>query len=60
MGDKMLGFELIGHLFAKYLADRGVDDVNINTDLGDLRLRMFMLTLGPTNFFRKYSVEPVH
>lgn len=55
---KMLRFELIGHLFAKYVSERGVEFVNINSDAGDLRLRMFMLTLGPHNFLHNYIVEP--
>lgn len=57
-GSKMLKFELIGHLFAKHLFESGVQYVNINTDVGNLPLRMFMLTLGPTDFFRKYTIEP--
>jgi hypothetical protein len=57
-GNKMLGYELITYLFAKWLADQGIDYININSDVGIMRLRMFMLTLGPINFFRKYCVEP--
>ncbi len=56
--NKMLDFGLISHLFAKHFLDMGVIYVNINTDAGNLGLRMFMLTLGPVNFFRKYIVEP--
>lgn len=55
---KMLDLGLISHLFAKHFLDMGVKYVNINTDGGNLALRMFMLTLGPVNFFRKYIVEP--
>jgi hypothetical protein len=58
-GNKVLGYELISHLFAKYFYERGVKKININTDAGNLRLRMFMLSLGPSNYFRKYSVKPV-
>jgi hypothetical protein len=55
---KRLSFELIAHLFAGYFNERGIKYANINSDVGSLRLRMFMLTLGPVNFFRKYCVEP--
>ncbi|HSX16914.1 MAG TPA: phosphatidylglycerol lysyltransferase domain-containing protein [Patescibacteria group bacterium] len=55
---KRLSFELMAHLFAEYFTERGIEYVNINSDVGILRLRMFMLTLGPTNFFRKYRIEP--
>lgn len=53
-----LGFELMAYAFAKWFTDRGVMYVNVNADYGLMRLRMFMLTLGPVNFFRKYIVEP--
>lgn len=53
-----LSFELMAYAFAKAMSGRGVKYVNLNTDEGLLRLRMFMLALGPVNFFRKYIVEP--
>jgi hypothetical protein len=53
-----LGFELIAYMFAKWFAEQGVLYANIASDFGIMRLRMFMLTLGPTNFFRKYIIEP--
>jgi len=53
-----LGFEFIAYMFAKWFAERGVLYTNVASDFGIMRLRMFMLTLGPTNFFRKYIVEP--
>lgn len=53
-----LGFELIAYIFAKWFHEQGVVYGNICSDHGLLRLRMFMLTLGPHNFFRKYIVEP--
>jgi hypothetical protein len=53
-----LGFELIAYFFAKWFAEQGVLYVNVCADHGLMRLRMFMLTLGPHNFFRKYKVEP--
>lgn len=54
----MLGFELIAHTFAKWFSEQGVIHVNVCADFGLMRLRMFMLTLGPRNFFRKYIIEP--
>ena len=48
----------MAYAFAQYFADKGVAYANINSDYGLMRLRMFMLTLGPVNFFRKYIVEP--
>jgi hypothetical protein len=53
-----LGFELIAHMFSKWFAERGVLYCNVASDFGLMRLRMFMLTLGPVNFFRKYIIEP--
>lgn len=53
-----LGLELMAYTFGKWFAEQGVLYVNVNADFGLLRLRMFMLTLGPYNFFRKYTVEP--
>jgi hypothetical protein len=56
--EKALGFDLILGVLARWFAEIGVRFVNMNSDLGLLRLRAFMLTLGPSNFFRKYTVEP--
>jgi hypothetical protein len=53
-----LGFELMAYTFAKWFSQEGVMYGNFNADLGLLRLRVFMLTLGPSNFFRKYTIEP--
>lgn len=56
----MLTFELIAHEFSKWFSDQGHLYANLTEDWGRLRLRMFLLTLGPSNFFRKYTVEPVN
>jgi len=53
-----LGFELMAYAFCKWFTDKGVLYANVNSDYGLMRLRMFMLTLGPVNYFRKYIVEP--
>lgn len=54
----LLGYDLIAYQFAKWFADRGVLYANLNSDEGLLPLRMFMFTLGPSNFFRKYQIYP--
>lgn len=56
--DNALGYELMGYLFAKWFTELGFIYGNLNSDAGILRLRMFMLTLGPTNFLRKYIIRP--
>lgn len=53
-----LGFELMAYMLSQWFADKGVLYGNLNSDYGMMRLRMFMLTLGPVNFFRKYIIEP--
>lgn len=52
------GFELIGYLLGKWFAERGCQYGNLTQDWGRLRLRMFLMTLGPVNYFRKYTIEP--
>lgn len=54
-----LGFELISYMISEWFDRRGYVYANIGADGGDLRLRMFMKTLGPCNYFRKYTVKPV-
>jgi hypothetical protein len=56
--DTALGFELIGYMFAKRLSEDGFTHANLCSDFGIMRLRMFMLALGPSEFFRKYTIEP--
>lgn len=59
VGSKSLvGYDLMAHLFAKWLVEQGIKFANINSDAGLIRLRMLMLAFGPENFFRKYTVEP--
>jgi hypothetical protein len=52
-----LKFELIGYMFAKYFVERGFMYADVGADFSILPLRMFMLTLGASHFFRKYTVE---
>jgi hypothetical protein len=56
--ESTLGFELMAYMFARWFVDRGVSYANLNADYGLMRLRMFMLTLGPVNFFRKFTIQP--
>jgi len=56
--NKALGYELIMYLLAEWFHGLGVKQINLGWDCGLLRLRAFMLTLGPMNFFRKYTIEP--
>lgn len=52
------GFEVLGYLFGKRLTEQGFSYVNLGPDYNIHSLRMFMLTLGQSNFFRKYKIEP--
>ena len=54
-----IGFELVGYLLGKWFNEHGVEHCNLTQDWGSPRLRMFMMTLGPTNYFHKYTIEPV-
>ncbi|HVU59517.1 MAG TPA: phosphatidylglycerol lysyltransferase domain-containing protein [Candidatus Saccharimonadales bacterium] len=44
--------------FAGWLHERGIAYVNMDSDLGLPFLRMFMLALGPSNYFRMYTIMP--
>jgi hypothetical protein len=50
--------DLMIYEFAKWFAKLGVKYANVDSDLGLPLLRSFRLKLGPTNFFRKYTVSP--
>jgi hypothetical protein len=54
-----IGFELVGYLLGKWFDEHGVNRCNLTQDWGSPRLRMFMMTLGPTSYFHKYTIEPV-
>jgi hypothetical protein len=45
------------YALARHFAGSGVSYVNLDSDMGVQFLRMFLLTLGPVNYFRKYAVE---
>ncbi|MGH7158107.1 MAG: phosphatidylglycerol lysyltransferase domain-containing protein [Candidatus Saccharimonadales bacterium] len=52
-------FDYASFAFAKYFRHSGVVYANIHADMGFAKLRVFKLALRPSNFFRKYIVEPV-
>ncbi len=51
-----IGFDLIGYLIAQWFSERNCICGNLTQDWGRLRLRMFLMTLGPVNYFRKYTI----
>jgi len=51
-------FDYVAYAFAKWFAERGVTQVNLDVDFGIPMFRIIKLALGPQNFFRKYTVEP--
>jgi hypothetical protein len=46
------------YAFGKWFADMGIKYLNLESDLGYFDMRMFKTILGPSNFFRKYTIEP--
>lgn len=52
-------FDYMVYAFARWFAEKGVQYVNLDSDAGLPFLRMFMVALGPSNYFRKYSIEPM-
>lgn len=52
-------YEFLVYKFAEWFLDQGVLYANLDADLGLPILRSMRLKLGPTNFFRKYTVTPV-
>lgn len=51
-------FEFSIFKFAQWLSKEGIRFANVELDLGLPQLRSAKLALGPTNFFRKYTIEP--
>ena len=56
--DRPYTFDYMVHAFAEWFSDMGVRYVNIDSDLGLPLVRMLKVTLGPVNYFRKYTIEP--
>lgn len=51
-------FEFAVYKFAEWFRELGVKHVNIDMDIGDLTYRSIQLALGPSQFFRKYTITP--
>ena len=51
-------FEFACHKFAEYFYSQQVKFANIEADFNDNFLRTTKLSLGPYNFFRKYTIKP--
>jgi len=58
--NRTVGYAIMLYILAKWAQEQGFETANICSDCGVLQLRMFMLTLGPVNFYRKYSIEPAN
>lgn len=46
------------YAFAEWFIEQGVEYANLGMDYGKPTLRIIKLTLGPIDFFRKYTLEP--
>lgn len=46
------------YAIGRWLADQSITFANLESDAGVPFLRMFKLALGPTNYFRKYTIRP--
>ncbi len=51
-------FEIVAYILAKWFEVQKIEYANIENDLGVSVLRNSKLNLGPTNFLRKYTIEP--
>jgi len=51
-------FDYFVYTVARRFSEQGVAYVNLDSDLGLQSLRMIFITLGPSNYFRKYTVRP--
>lgn len=51
-------FDYACYAFCEAMADKGISFVNMTYDLDLQRLRVIKLAFNPTNFFRKYIIEP--
>ena len=51
-------FDYLVYAFARWFAGKAVQYINLDSDAGIPFLRMFMVALGPVNYFRKYIIQP--
>jgi hypothetical protein len=49
-------FKLSTYEYAQWFAKEGVKFVNIDADVGNTFMRAIKINLGPSNFFRKYTI----
>ncbi|HSX33317.1 MAG TPA: phosphatidylglycerol lysyltransferase domain-containing protein [Candidatus Saccharimonadales bacterium] len=57
--DRIVGFyDYMLYACARHFSELGITYINFEQDLGVPSLRAEKLRLGPTNFLRKYTVEP--
>ena len=52
------GLDYAAFVFVQKMADQGASYLNLEYDLGSKFMRTFKLSLGPHEFFRKYTIEP--
>lgn len=46
------------YAFAHWFLEQGITYINMDADLSHPMLRMIKLSLGPVNYFRKYTITP--
>lgn len=51
-------FEYAGYVFCEWFGGRGVTHLNLSHDAGLQRLRTLKMSMGPTMYFQKYTIEP--
>jgi len=51
-------FDYMVYAFARHFHELDISYINLDVDYGVPMMRMIRLALGPSNFFRKYTIEP--
>jgi len=52
-------FEFWAYAWAKEMAELGIEYINVDADYGSPQVRAKKIVLGPSNYFRKYKIEPI-
>jgi hypothetical protein len=52
-------FEFWAYAWAKEMAEQGIEYINVDADYGSPQVRAKKMVLGPSNYFRKYQIEPI-